>query len=196
MYIYCGQPCYPHHISMLSTTYDPRYICTCVTHTIYCIVHGIYPQHISHSIYPHHMMCYPQHIAHSIYNHIPWVYDVDNLHIYCGQPCYPHHISMLSTAYDPRYICTCVTHSIYCVVHSIYPQHMFPTVYTVSSTVYVHSICIPRYISVMSTVYHPHYMYPQYITRYPQHMCYPHHMHMVWVTLTLFSTAYVPQHKM
>ena len=54
--IYCGQPCYPHHISMLFTTYDPQYICTCVTHTIYCIVYGMYPQHISHSIYPHHMM--------------------------------------------------------------------------------------------------------------------------------------------
>ena len=45
-----------YRLSMLSTSYNPHYICTCVTHTIYCIVYGIYPQHISHSIYPHHMM--------------------------------------------------------------------------------------------------------------------------------------------
>ena len=146
---------YPHHISLLSTAYDPRYIPSYTVGDMLWVT-----------------LC------------IVWTRS------------YPHHISLLSTAYDPRYIYTCVTHSIYCVVHSIYPQHMFPTVYTLSSTVYSHSICIPRYIAVMSTVYHPHYMYPQYITRYPQYMCCPHHMHMVWVTLTLFSTAYVPQHKM
>ena len=79
---------------------------------------------------------------------------------------------------------TSYTHSICC------PRYMI-----VMPTAYTHGICTPRYIVVMSTVYLPHYTHPQYITRYPHHMCYPHHMHMVWVTLSLFSTAYIPQHK-
>ena len=36
---------------------------------------------------------------------------------------------MLSTAYYPRYISTFLTHTIYYVVHAIYPQHMSPTAY-------------------------------------------------------------------
>ena len=71
-----------------------------------------------------------------------------------------------------------------------------PRYMAVMPTTYTHSICSPRYMVVISTVYHPHYMYPQHITRHPHYMCYPHHMHMVWVTLTLFSTAYDPRHKL
>ena len=63
-------------------------------------------------------------------------------------------------------------------------------------TTYTHSRCSPRYMVVISTVYHPHYMYPQHVTRHPHYMCYPHHMYMVWVTLTLFPTAYDPRHKL
>ena len=76
--------------------------------------------------------------------------------------------------------------------HSICsPRHR-----TVMPTAYTHSICSPRYMVVMPTAYHPHYMYPRHITRHPHYMCYPHHIHMVWVTLTLFPTAYGPRHML
>ena len=76
--------------------------------------------------------------------------------------------------------------------HSICsPRHR-----AVMPTAYTHSICSPRYMVVMPTAYHPHYMYPRHITRHPHYMCYPHHIHMVWVTLTLFPTAYDPRHKL
>ena len=76
--------------------------------------------------------------------------------------------------------------------HSICsPRHR-----AVMPTTYTHSICSPRYMVVMPTAYHPHYMYPRHITRHPHYMCYPHHIHMVWVTLTLFPTAYGPRHML
>ena len=104
---------------------------------------------------------------------------------------------MLSTAYYPRYISTFLTHTIYYVVHAIYThsicrlRHM-----TVIPTAYIHGICNPRYMAGMPTAYLPHYIRPHHITRRPHYMCSTRHMHMVWVTLTLFPTAYNPRHNL
>ena len=123
---------------------------------------------------------------------ITCTYVVDNHVTHITYRCCPQHMVVISTSYTHN-ICfhsivvipTVYAHSICC------PQHM-----VVIPTLYTHSICNPRYMFVISTTYIPHYMSPQYIPRHPQHMCCPHHMHMVWVTLTLFSTAYAPQHKL
>ena len=67
---------------------------------------------------------------------------------------------------------------------------------TVIPTAYIHGICNPRYMAGMPTAYLPHYILPHHITRRPHYMCSTRHMHMVWVTLTLFPTAYDPRHNL
>ena len=119
--------------------------------------------------------------------------------IWCGYQVYIVWRTMLPTSY------------IY-VVHGIY-RLFWPTLYTMSSTpythsicrlrhmtviptAYIHGICNPRYMAGMPTAYLPHYIRPHHITRRPHYMCSTRHMHMVWVTLTLFPTAYNPRHNL
>ena len=107
-----------------------------------------------------------------------WVYTVDYVlyMMWAYTVDYVLYMMWVSTAY---------THSI-----------CSPRYRAVMPTTYTHNICSPRYMVVISTPYHPHQMYPHHITRHPHYMCYPHHMHMVWGTLTLFPTAYDPRHKL
>ena len=91
-----------------------------------------------------------------IYIYIPWV-------LCCGYHWYilwttmlPTPYMVLSTSYihvvhniTPTVYKTCMTHTIYFVVHSICPHHMFPTTYHRDS----HSIC-------------PQHMYPTVYVRY------------------------------
>ena len=140
------------------------------------VVHGILPT-VYKIIYRGYMMW------------IPSVYSVEN------------NVTHIIYLCCPRYI----THGIY--------RLFWPTLYTMSSTpythsicrlrhmtviptAYIHGICNPRYMAGMPTAYLPHYIRPHHITRRPHYMCSTRHMHMVWVTLTLFPTAYDPRHNL
>ena len=124
MYVLPPTTCYPHHMSMLSTTYGPRYIQSCRGYMMWITcIHSV-DNHVTHIIY----RCCPQHVTHGI-------------HVLPPTVCYPHHMSMLSTSCDPRYMqsyrgymmwITCIYSVDNHVTHIIYrccPQHMTHGIY-------------------------------------------------------------------
>ena len=129
------------------------------------------------------MMCCPRHVSHSIYVHIIWCV----IHSISPTVRYPHHISMLSTSYDPLYTCTTAnsmlpTSYIY-VVHSIWP-----TVYTIIYRGYMMWItCI---YSMDNHVTHIIYRCgPQHMTYGIYVFCDPHY---ILCRPRHIPTAYVP----
>jgi len=87
IYILSPTVCYPHHTSMLFTTYYPRYKIIYRGYMMWITCIYSVDNHVTHII----CRCCPQHIIHGIYTLSPTV-------------CYPHHMSMLSTTYYSRYI--------------------------------------------------------------------------------------------
>ena len=98
VYILCR---YPQYISMISTTYHPQYTCILWTTCMYTA-------------------CHPQDTLAYCGEHL-----VDTCKIYCGVPCCPQYIAMISTAYNPRYILTSLP------------------------TVYIHSISSTRHVCIL-----------------------------------------------